>query len=118
MEKRKAEGLKRGANSDTGEGDGRPCPVWRAHVALFEAPRLISVCVPARCSRPSLETCLDDVTCLTSFNPFSEEDEHDQSPYALVSSLFSKVKSTLSAPRSAAPLSRLIVSRERRGSSS
>ena len=48
---------------------------------------------------------VDDVTCLTSFNPFSEEDEHDQSSYALVSSLFSKVKSTLSAPRSAAPSS-------------
>ncbi|KAI0673591.1 hypothetical protein C8Q78DRAFT_1017884 [Trametes maxima] len=45
---------------------------------------------------------VDDVTSLTSFNPFSEEDEHDQSSYALVSSLFSKVKNTLAAPLSAA----------------
>ncbi|KAI8981204.1 hypothetical protein BD414DRAFT_93204 [Trametes punicea] len=45
---------------------------------------------------------VDDVTSLTSFNPFSEEDEHDQSSYALVSSLFSKVKNTLSAPLSSA----------------
>ncbi|KAH9943988.1 uncharacterized protein BXZ73DRAFT_86972 [Epithele typhae] len=45
---------------------------------------------------------VDDVTSLTSFNPFSEEDEHDQSSYALVSSLFSKVKNTLSAPLSVA----------------
>ncbi|OBZ68491.1 1-phosphatidylinositol 3-phosphate 5-kinase FAB1, partial [Grifola frondosa] len=43
---------------------------------------------------------VDDVTSLTSFNPFSEEDEHDQSSYALVTSLFSKVKHTLSAPLS------------------
>ncbi|PCH34128.1 hypothetical protein WOLCODRAFT_113216 [Wolfiporia cocos MD-104 SS10] len=45
---------------------------------------------------------VDDVTCLTSFNPFSEEDEHDQSSYALVTSLFSKVKNTLAAPLSSA----------------
>ncbi|CDO73161.1 hypothetical protein BN946_scf185007.g216 [Trametes cinnabarina] len=45
---------------------------------------------------------VDDVTSLTSFNPFSEEDEHDQSSYALVSSLFSKVKNTLSAPLASA----------------
>ncbi|KAI0652330.1 hypothetical protein C8Q79DRAFT_91782 [Trametes meyenii] len=45
---------------------------------------------------------VDDVTSLTSFNPFSEEDEHDQSSYALVSSLFSKVKNTLAAPLSSA----------------
>ncbi|KAH9949349.1 hypothetical protein B0H21DRAFT_777324 [Amylocystis lapponica] len=46
---------------------------------------------------------VDDVTSLTSFNPFSEEDENDQSSYALVTSLFSKVKSTLAAPLSSAP---------------
>ena len=46
---------------------------------------------------------VDDVTILTSFNPFSEEDENDQSSYALVSSLFSKVKNSLSAPLSAGP---------------
>ena len=45
---------------------------------------------------------VDDVTSLTSFNPFSEEDEHDQSSYTLVSTLFSRVKNTLSAPLSTA----------------
>ncbi|KAF8584674.1 hypothetical protein K439DRAFT_1566358 [Ramaria rubella] len=49
----------------------------------------------------SLKT-IDDVTSLTSFNPFSEEDEHDQSSYAIVTSLFSKVKNTLAAPLSSA----------------
>ena len=44
----------------------------------------------------------DDVTSLTSFNPFSEEDENDQSSYTLVTSIFSRVKSTLSAPLSSA----------------
>ena len=40
----------------------------------------------------------DDVTSLTSFNPFSEEDENDTSSYALVTSLLSRVKNSLSAP--------------------
>lgn len=44
----------------------------------------------------------DDVTSLTSFNPFSEEDEHDQSSYTLVTSIFSRMKNTLSAPLSTA----------------
>lgn len=44
----------------------------------------------------------DDVTSLTSFNPFSEEDEHDQSSYNLVSSIFSRMKNTISAPLSSA----------------
>lgn len=44
----------------------------------------------------------DDVTSLTSTNPFAEEDEHDQSSYAIVTSLFSKVRSTLVAPLSSA----------------
>ncbi|KAF9567866.1 hypothetical protein CPC08DRAFT_807848 [Agrocybe pediades] len=44
----------------------------------------------------------DDVTSLTSFNPFSEEDEHDQSSYGLVTSLFSRMKNSLSAPLSSA----------------
>ena len=43
-----------------------------------------------------------DVASLTSFNPFSEEDENDQSSYTLVSSIFSRMKSTLSAPLSSA----------------
>ncbi|KAH9858260.1 hypothetical protein C2E23DRAFT_880897 [Lenzites betulinus] len=54
---------------------------------------------PSSRSRSSTKL-VDDVTSLTSFNPFSEEDEHDQSSYALVSSLFSKVKNTLAAPLS------------------
>lgn len=45
---------------------------------------------------------VDDVTSLTSFNPFSEEDENDQSSYTLVTSLFSRMKNTLSAPLSSA----------------
>lgn len=45
---------------------------------------------------------IDDVSSLTSFNPFSEEDEHDQSSYAIVTSLFSKVKNTLAAPLTSA----------------
>ena len=43
-----------------------------------------------------------DVTSLTSYNPFSEEDENDQSSYTLVTSIFSRMKSTLSAPLSSA----------------
>lgn len=42
----------------------------------------------------------DDATSLTSFNPFSEEDENDQSSYTLVTSIFSRMKNTLSAPLS------------------
>ncbi|KAG6380808.1 hypothetical protein JVT61DRAFT_5192 [Boletus reticuloceps] len=40
----------------------------------------------------------DDVISLTSFNPFSEEDENDQSSYALVTSLFSRMKSSFATP--------------------
>ncbi len=48
---------------------------------------------------------LEDVTSLTSFNPFSEEDENDQSSYALMTSLFSKVKNTFTTPLSSTPSS-------------
>ena len=41
-----------------------------------------------------------DVASLTSYNPFSEEDENDQSSYTLVTSIFSRMKNTLSAPLS------------------
>ncbi|KAI0081129.1 hypothetical protein K474DRAFT_1614205 [Panus rudis PR-1116 ss-1] len=51
-------------------------------------------------SRSRSSSKLDDVTSLTSFNPFSEEDDNDQSSYALVTSLLSRVKNTLSAPLS------------------
>ncbi|KAL4251514.1 1-phosphatidylinositol-3-phosphate 5-kinase [Abortiporus biennis] len=51
-------------------------------------------------SRSRSSSKLDDVASLTSFNPFSEEDENDNSSYALVTSLFSRVKNTLSAPLS------------------
>ena len=47
----------------------------------------------ASTSRTSLQR-LDDAPSLTSFNPFSEEDENDQSSYALVTSLLSRVKNT------------------------
>ena len=52
---------------------------------------------PSR-SRSNTKLVDADVKSLTSFNPFSEEDEHDQSSYTLVSSLFSRVKNTLAAP--------------------
>lgn len=51
-------------------------------------------------SRSRSSTKLADDTSLTSFNPFSEEDEHDQSSYTLVTSLFSRVKNSLAAPLS------------------
>ena len=41
----------------------------------------------------------DSLASLTSFNPFSEEDE--QSSYTLVTSLFSRMKNSLAAPLSA-----------------
>ncbi|KAF9015759.1 hypothetical protein BDQ17DRAFT_1229974 [Cyathus striatus] len=54
---------------------------------------------PGQTSRSRSSTKLaDDVTSLTSFNPFSEEDENDQTSYTLVTSLFSRMKNTLSAP--------------------
>jgi 1-phosphatidylinositol-3-phosphate 5-kinase len=40
----------------------------------------------------------DDVASLTSFNPFSDEDDNDQSSYAIMSSFLSKFKSTFAAP--------------------
>lgn len=70
----------------------------------MESPQPISPNPPfgsAASSRSRSSSKLDDVTSLTSFNPFAEEDENDQSSYAIVTSLFSKVKNTLSGPRSA-----------------
>ncbi|EJD03732.1 uncharacterized protein FOMMEDRAFT_105874 [Fomitiporia mediterranea MF3/22] len=52
-------------------------------------------------SSDSSTKVVDDVTSLTSFNPFSEEDEHESS-YTLVSSLFSRVKNSFAAPLSSA----------------
>lgn len=46
----------------------------------------------------------DDVTSLTSFNPFSEEDENDYSSYALVTSLFSRMKNSFAAPLTSSTL--------------
>ncbi|KAI6136259.1 hypothetical protein F5141DRAFT_1185294 [Pisolithus sp. B1] len=40
----------------------------------------------------------EDVASLTSFNPFAEEDENDNSSYALVTSLFSRVKNSFTTP--------------------
>ncbi|KAL1712815.1 hypothetical protein EV715DRAFT_259118 [Schizophyllum commune] len=42
----------------------------------------------------------DDITSLTSYNPFSEEDENDQSSSTLVTSILSRMKNTLAAPLS------------------
>ncbi|KAF9451376.1 hypothetical protein P691DRAFT_724173 [Macrolepiota fuliginosa MF-IS2] len=48
-------------------------------------------------TRSRSSTKLDDVTSLTSFNPFAEEDENDQAPYTFTS-ILSRVKNTFSAP--------------------
>ncbi|KAI5998021.1 hypothetical protein EDD15DRAFT_2243092 [Pisolithus albus] len=40
----------------------------------------------------------EDVSSLTSFNPFAEEDENDNTSYALVTSLFSRVKNSFTTP--------------------
>lgn len=48
-------------------------------------------------SRSSMKLS-DDVASLTSFNPFSEDDDNDKSSYTLVTSIFSRMKNTLSAP--------------------
>ena len=53
-------------------------------------------------SRSSTKLTDDIPHGLTSFNPFSAEDEHDQSSYTLVTSIFSRMKNTLSAPLSSA----------------
>ncbi|OAX36749.1 hypothetical protein K503DRAFT_867357 [Rhizopogon vinicolor AM-OR11-026] len=55
-----------------------------------------SIGLPSR-SRSSTKIG-DDVTSLTSFNPFSEEDENDHSSYALVTSLFSRMKNSFATP--------------------
>lgn len=39
---------------------------------------------------------------LTSFNPFSEEDQHEQSSYAIVSNIFTKLRNTVANPLSSA----------------
>lgn len=44
-----------------------------------------------------------DATTLTTFNPFSDEDEREHSSYALMTSLLSKVKHSLTAPLSSTP---------------
>ncbi|PPQ76989.1 hypothetical protein CVT25_014806 [Psilocybe cyanescens] len=65
------------------------------------SPLIDSVSGQSSRSRSSMKLN-DDVTSLTSFNPFSEEDEHDQSSYTLVTSILSRVKNSLSAPLTAA----------------
>lgn len=52
---------------------------------------------PPSASRSSTKVA-EGVTSLTSFNPFAEEDENDNSSYALVTSLFSRVKNSFTAP--------------------
>ncbi|CAL1694246.1 unnamed protein product [Somion occarium] len=77
----------------------------------MEAPQTASPNPPpftsSSSSRSRSSTKLDDVTSLTSFNPFAEEDENDQSSYALVASLFSRVKNSLAAPLSSTVSSNL-----------
>lgn len=66
---------------------------------FYSSPAQSTISSPP--SRSRSNTKLDDVTSLTSFNPFSEEDENDQSSYTLVTSLFSRMRSSLAAPLSA-----------------
>ncbi|KII94016.1 hypothetical protein PLICRDRAFT_50006 [Plicaturopsis crispa FD-325 SS-3] len=68
---------------------------------LVSSPVQGSFSGPSSTSRSSTKL-VDDVASLTSFNPFSEEDENDQSSYTLVTSLFSRMKNTLAAPLSSA----------------
>ncbi|KAK0465502.1 uncharacterized protein EV420DRAFT_1744569, partial [Desarmillaria tabescens] len=65
------------------------------------SPILPTFSGPVSRSRSSTKLANADVTSLTTFNPFSEEDENDQSSYTLVTSLFSKVKNSFSTPLSA-----------------
>ena len=71
----------------------------------MESP-LISPGVPhfqaASTSRTSLQK-LDDAPSLTSFNPFSDEDENESS-YAIVTSLLSRVKNTFAPTLTTAPV--------------
>lgn len=66
-------------------------------------PESTSVSTPfvGSCSGQSTRSCsstkLDDVTSLTSFNPFAEEDENDQASYTFTS-ILSRVRNTFSAP--------------------
>ncbi|KAL5495035.1 MDM12_1 [Sanghuangporus weigelae] len=55
---------------------------------------------PLKSSSSSIKV-VDDVTSLTSFDPFLEEDEHESS-YTLVSSILSRVKNSFAAPLSSA----------------
>ncbi|KAF9029974.1 hypothetical protein BDZ89DRAFT_1101417 [Hymenopellis radicata] len=62
------------------------------------SPVIATFSSPVSRSRSSTKLA-DDVTSLTSFN-FLEEDENDQSSYALVTSLLSRVKNSFSTPLS------------------
>lgn len=70
----------------------------------MESPLIASPILGAfsgQSSRSRSSTKLDDVQSLTSFNPFAEEDENDQSSYTLVTNIFSRMKNSL-APLSSA----------------
>ncbi|KAG8788159.1 1-phosphatidylinositol-3-phosphate 5-kinase [Serendipita sp. 397] len=58
--------------------------------------------VPGGSAKPRIQPPTNEFT-LTSFNPFQEEDELDQSSYAYVSSLFSIVKNTFTVAPAAKP---------------
>lgn len=66
------------------------------------SPRMGSLSGQSSRSRSSTKLTEDIPSGLISFNPFSEEDEHDQSSYTLVTSILSRMKNTLSAPLSSA----------------
>jgi 1-phosphatidylinositol-3-phosphate 5-kinase len=77
------------------------CPFATMESPLLRSPVQSTLSVGPGRSRSSTRVG-DDVPSLTSFNPFSEEDESDQSSYALVTSLFSRMKSSFATPLAAA----------------
>lgn len=73
--------------------------------ALMDSPKSTTPNPPlgsTASTRSRSSSKLEDVTSLTTSNPFAEEDEHENSSYAIVSSIFSKVKHTLAAPLTSA----------------
>lgn len=90
-------------------------PLWTCAANGHSRPRALLACSPPylalslySTNHPLMEAPLsprthksfDDTASLTSFNPFNDEDENDQSGYALVTSLLSKVKNTFAPPLS------------------
>lgn len=79
----------------------RGCTATSSLFATMESPVQSTQSIAPGRSRSSTRVG-EDVASLTSFNPFSEEDENDQSSYALVTSLLSRMKNSFATPLTAA----------------